>query len=467
MMNILRRGEANVTLGIPRLRELFMTAASSIKTPIMTLPLKQGLGMPQAAELTTRLRHICLAEVLEGVTLSEQPWTPSSATSMGYARVYKVMLHFQDPTKYPPEVGLDWQAVKLAFSRSFIGALTGAIKADLKRGSATQAINELSVARAGGEEAGASSRPSPGGEGDGTGVKARKSEKEDEDENQETEEEFREGKLQWAGGRKEEATYDAGDNEDAAIAASARRQAEAASGNAADAEEQPDSQESAPGPERPEGRKPSSKSAGPTLDTSPEINEDTLRAEVSVALPMSAPKLLFVEMVERLLRHTMVKQVPGIQRTYTMEGSPPTVQTDGINFGGIWPHTDLIDMSQITTNDVSAVLHTYGVEAARATLMREVRSVFGAYGIGVDPRHLGLIADFMTHQGGYRACNRLGIESSTSTFLKISFETAAYFLTDATMKGATDDLASPASRLVVGRVVELGTGSHDLIQNLT
>ena len=34
------------------------------------------------------------------------------------------MLHIQDPTKYPPEVGLDWQAVKLAFSRSFIGALT-------------------------------------------------------------------------------------------------------------------------------------------------------------------------------------------------------------------------------------------------------------------------------------------------------------------------------------------------------
>ena len=211
-----------------------MTAASSIKTPIMTLPLKQGLGMPQAAELTTRLRHICLAEVdcracngatgalprwhcstaccfcrlplspcsqipahssggfavpthsmacsshtqhglheatsspqlfwlprpqhqgpcpprpttqgqpcchkalsaaqtgnphvplqvLEGVTLSEQPWAPSSATSVGFARVYKVMLHFQDPSKYPQEVGLDWQAVKLAFSRSFIGALT-------------------------------------------------------------------------------------------------------------------------------------------------------------------------------------------------------------------------------------------------------------------------------------------------------------------------------------------------------
>lgn len=69
-------------------------------------------------------------------------------------------------------------------------------------------------------------------------------------------------------------------------------------------------------------------------------------------------------------------------------------------------------------------------------------------------------------QGGYRACNRMGIESSTSTFLKISFETAAHFLTDATMKGTTDDLTSPASRLVVGRVVEMGTGCFDLVQNL-
>jgi hypothetical protein len=31
-----------------------------------------------------------------------------------------------------------------------------------------------------------------------------------------------------------------------------------------------------------------------------------------------------------------------------------------------------------------------------------LQAVFGAYGIGVDPRHLGLIADFMTHTGGYR-----------------------------------------------------------------
>ncbi len=57
-------------------------------------------------------------------------------------------------------------------------------------------------------------------------------------------------------------------------------------------------------------------------------------------------------------------------------------------------------------------------------------------------------------QGGYRACSRLGIDCSRSPFLKISFETAAAFLTDATLHGASDDLASPASRIVLGRVVE-------------
>lgn len=70
-------------------------------------------------------------------------------------------------------------------------------------------------------------------------------------------------------------------------------------------------------------------------------------------------------------------------------------------------------------------------------------------------------------QGGYRACSRIGIESSKSTFLKITFETASHFLTDATLKGKADDLSSPASRIVLGRVVELGTGSFELHQTLS
>ena len=69
-------------------------------------------------------------------------------------------------------------------------------------------------------------------------------------------------------------------------------------------------------------------------------------------------------------------------------------------------------------------------------------------------------------QGGYRAMNRMGIEASASPFLKVTFETAATFLMDATLKGQKDDLASPASRIVAGRVVDVGTGCMELIQQL-
>lgn len=77
-------------------------------------------------------------------------------------------------------------------------------------------------------------------------------------------------------------------------------------------------------------------------------------------------------------------------------------------------------------------------------------------------------ADSLIHslQGGYQPLNRMGIEGSASPFLKVTFETAAHFLTDATLKGSTDDLASPASRIVAGRVVGVGTGACDLIQDL-
>lgn len=60
------RGEANVTLGIPRLREILMSAAAVIQTPIMTLPLKRGKSLNDANELANRLRKIRLSECLKG-----------------------------------------------------------------------------------------------------------------------------------------------------------------------------------------------------------------------------------------------------------------------------------------------------------------------------------------------------------------------------------------------------------------
>ena len=90
---------------------------------------------------------------------------------------------------------------------------------------------------------------------------------------------------------------------------------------------------------------------------------------------------------------------------------------------------DTVDLNALTANDISAILHTYGVEAARATIIQEVTGVFGVYGIDIEPHHLSLIADFMTAGGGYRAMNRGAMMDHSSPYLQMSFETTASFLT--------------------------------------
>ena len=49
---------------------------------------------------------------------------------------------------------------------------------------------------------------------------------------------------------------------------------------------------------------------------------------------------------------------------------------------------DAIDLHEVRSNDVHAVLMRYGVEAARQTITTEISSVFGVYGIIVDHSNL-------------------------------------------------------------------------------
>ena len=63
--------------------------------------------------------------------------------------------------------------------------------------------------------------------------------------------------------------------------------------------------------------------------------------------------------------------------------------------------------------------------------MKEVEIVFGVYGISVDKRHFSLMSDFMTFNGDYLAFNRIGMEESSSPFLKMSYETTMKYLVSA------------------------------------
>ena len=176
-----------------------------------------------------------------------------------------------------------------------------------------------------------------------------------------------------------------------------------------------------------------------------------------------------VNIVEELLRKTVVRQIPHIGRCLRPDPDAlgkRILTTEGVNFKAMWEQDDFIDVNSITSNDIASVLRTYGVEAARNTIVNEIYRVFDTYGISVSSRHLDLIADMMTREGTYLAFNRQGIDSSTSSFMKMSYETTCQFLTKAVLDGDREELESPSAKIVLGKLANVGTGSFDIFAKL-
>ena len=68
------RGEMNVTLGIPRLRELLMTASRVIKTPNMDIPFHPDVPHleTRAEQLKLKLCRVTMSDVLQYVEVRDK-----------------------------------------------------------------------------------------------------------------------------------------------------------------------------------------------------------------------------------------------------------------------------------------------------------------------------------------------------------------------------------------------------------
>jgi DNA-directed RNA polymerase I subunit RPA1 len=181
--------------------------------------------------------------------------------------------------------------------------------------------------------------------------------------------------------------------------------------------------------------------------------------------PSECP-LLMVELVERAASCTVIRSKPNINKAFvnSEKGRGKCLQTEGCNIEELWNLTE-VDHNQILSNDIWAIRCAYGVEAARQSITEQIRGVFAVYGISVDPRHLGLIADYMTYNGGYKPMSRIGIIDSGSPFLQMSFETTSKFLLDASINNKEDNLMSPSANIVIGKPIQHGTGAFDCIMN--
>ncbi|XP_024394449.1 DNA-directed RNA polymerase I subunit 1 [Physcomitrium patens] len=495
------RGEMNVTLGIPRLREILMTASADISTPIMTCPLLIGKTREDAERLAMKLRKLRLIDLLENVEVGEVPFAVQNGQP---SKIFKIRLKVYPPHRYPPHLDLESDEIEDVIRDQFIPRLVKEMKKYFQSRSGTRKENIIHVVQPSQLGEGSGAEAFDNGPDDGEEPKGRKKGKdveagemqEDEDEEEGGEEEGADAEKRRGQDNDERGYDDDVDDDEMEIAEKTKEKdlkEQAVLGDEDDEQEvvenmdrdnlyddEADRGDTDVVPRTPDVKKrdsaskirSTSKSQGPQkeVDGADSLTINGNVFEMKFTVKLSTPHIILAEVVEKVASQVSVRAVAGIEKCavidYKGDSSNPALQTDGVNFEGIWTLSDDLDLNRLTTNNVASMLKVYGVEACRATILSEVQAVFGSYGISVNPRHLALIADFMTFQGGYRACNRLGINSSPSPFLKMSFETATVFLMDATLQKHSDYLESPSARIVMGRIVEMGTGSFDLLQNI-
>ena len=158
--------------------------------------------------------------------------------------------------------------------------------------------------------------------------------------------------------------------------------------------------------------------------------EEDKSCSITLQFPLEYKKLLILQQADTAMKSVLIRNHKDIEKVMliTKEGSEPYLLVQGINFGAFERYPDSFDLPRTMTNHSYAMKQRFGIEACRANIVKEIRSVFDVYGISVDYRHLSLICDFITYNGDYRAFNRIGMEESSSPFLKMSYETTMKYL---------------------------------------
>ena len=405
----------NVTLGIPRLREILMTASAKISTPSMTLVPNEELSTADCERFAKSISILPLADVTKEVSVKERV---GKGYMLPLSKTFHIKIAFFESKLYEEEYAITKEDVLGTVERKFVPLLVSLVRKEIKKkskdNSLALAMPEIGTKAGTVEMAGPESAMPRGdddddddeeGDGDATSAKQRAN-------------------------RTEAVSYGPNDDEDDAIQKEYERQAEPdeegeekleffdeAYGGSEDDEATKEEREI-----RMQSREARVKTKNDAVSMFRCDEAKGESVELVLEYEVSIPKLLMLSIVQQAVKKTLIQQIHKMGKaTFVEEDGAKLIHTEGSNLRAMQVYADYINPNKTATNDIAEVLEVYGVEAARNNIVRELSGVFAGHGIGVDPRHLNLIADFMTRNGGFTPFNRMGLTGNVSPFTKMSY----------------------------------------------
>ena len=185
---------------------------------------------------------------------------------------------------------------------------------------------------------------------------------------------------------------------------------------------------------------------------------------------LNAEEMSFREIykIKEKLKKAVISGVKNISQVLVAQrGKEYVILTAGSNLKDVMGVKG-IDKDRIVSNDIHETAEVLGIEAARQTIISEIKKVIDSQGLEINYRHLDLIADAMTSGGVVKGVTRMGIVSDkSSVFARAAFETPDKEFINATIQGKKDELASVIENILLNQPVPVGTGLPGLLVKVT
>ncbi|KAI0983256.1 hypothetical protein GJ496_011319 [Pomphorhynchus laevis] len=457
------RGEMNVTLGIPRLREILMSASENQNTPMAQVPILPGREA-KAERLCKRYTIQTFREIVRRINIDESCVVDLKKTHNNFVWVYKIRVDF-----LPAKKSFGSSSAVLFENRLIPIFISRIIKA-IKESAASSLIRAV-VAK-----------------NDVIVPKYTEENEEGNSENFEIINEFNENtgaddefeKLR----NDDEVSYDGEENEEVENEIDECEESDV--DNNDDTVVQEVTLECIENGVLPVKRKAIENSSNinlarirHVLSLSEFLTDYTycptteLWSELTLTLNARNPRVDVTGILDNVIKTSPIRPTTNIKRSVIIDGQAVDgkqeriFQTEGIDLQELMNYPKVFDLNRLTCNSIHEMAKVFGIEAAGRTLIKEIVAVFSAYGINVDYRHLSLLADYMTYQGKYSGFNRLNMVANPSSLQKMSFETAFGVIKESVLRGDSDFMQSPSSCIFVGQPARLGTGFVDLIDKNT
>jgi DNA-directed RNA polymerase I subunit RPA1 len=306
----------NVTLGVPRLREIIMVASRTIKTPNVTLTMKPDVTEEQADQLAKELSSVTLAQLVDEIIVTEK--VSKDEDEISGTKTYLVRLKLYPKIEYEEEYALKQDLVEEALSTQFLQLLANRIKSTVKKtgSGGKRKVGQTDAAPTIGQGKKSTNLNDVVDEN----IPARNDAEQSDDDDNDYDHQKR------ARQTKEQAGYDGPDDEDRAIIRQQDEEEER------DIEEEPPLKVNWRADPKAEAKKTLEhvdlhmmKSFNPNITSFDFDTKGGQWCEMEFEYPIKMGKILMENVVEKVCHACVVRHVPGIKRCVKM---PKTKETD-------------------------------------------------------------------------------------------------------------------------------------------